>query len=266
MTERAFVAKVQKFYKEQGRHTLPWRKTHDPYRILVSEIMLQQTQVARVIPKYQAFVKRFPTVRKLAEAPLGEVLTFWQGLGYNRRAKYLHLCAKEIVTKYKGKFPLTLEELIELPGIGSYTASAVCAFAYNEPVVMIETNIRTAYLDHFFPGGKGIEDTKLLPYIKKTLPKGNSREWYAALMDYGTHVKLTKGNISRNSKHYTRQSKFKGSDREIRGAILRTVAQGSVSKKQVYTLPFKKARIDTQVKALVREGLLKVSKTTITLP
>lgn len=265
MTE-AFVAKVQKFYKENGRHTLPWRKTHDPYRILVSEIMLQQTQVVRVIPKYKAFIKTFPTVATLAEAPLGEVLTLWQGLGYNRRAKYLHICAKEIVKKYKGKFPRVVSELLLLPGIGPYTAAAVCAFAYNEPVVMIETNIRTVYLDHFFAGKKGIRDKKLLTYIRKTLPNNNAREWYAALMDYGAHLKLTKGNVSRNSKHYTRQSKFKGSDREIRGAILKLVSQGPVSEKRVHTLPFSKERIELQVKALATEGLLTVRNKTIRLP
>ena len=139
-------------YKKHGRHHLPWRKTKNPYRILVSEIMLQQTPVDRVLPKYQEFLKQFPSIKKLAAASLGDVLRAWQGLGYNRRAKYLHQCAAVIIYDNGGIWPRTVNELQALPGIGPYTAGAVMAFAYNQPIPIIETNIRTVYLHHFFSG------------------------------------------------------------------------------------------------------------------
>ena len=151
MTPKKFKDTVWKYYREHGRSDLPWRKTTDPYRILVSEVMLQQTQVERVIPYYTRFLKKFPTVRALAKAPLSQVLIAWQGLGYNRRAKMLHEAAKEVVRGHGGLFPRTALELEKLPGVGPYTAHAVAAFAYNEDGICIETNIRTAVTHHFFP-------------------------------------------------------------------------------------------------------------------
>ncbi len=225
--DAALVKEVMAFYLTDGRHTLPWRTTHNPYRILVSEIMLQQTQVERVIPKYQAFLKKFPTVKRLAHAPLSEVLILWQGLGYNRRAKMLHRAAQIIEREHKGHMPKSYEALLALPGVGPYTAGAVCAFAFNIPITMIETNIRTAYLYHYFPDVTDVSDSMLLPIIARTLPHDNPREWYAALMDYGSYLKSTVGNQSRQSRHYTKQSPFKGSDRYIRGTIVRAVTQNS---------------------------------------
>lgn len=201
---------VLSHYKKHARNHLPWRKTHDPYKILVSEMMLQQTQVDRVIPKYEAFIARFPTAKKLASATLAEVLLLWQGLGYNRRAKYLWEAAKQWGET----------ELEELPGVGPYTANAVRVFAYNEPRVLIETNIRAVYIHFLFPNRALVRDSELLPHIR--VPKGvEPREWYAALMDYGSYLKKTVPNPSRKSRHHVRQKKFVGSDRQIRGAILR---------------------------------------------
>ncbi len=191
--EKVFAKVVRTYYKQHGRHILPWRKTKNPYRIFVSEIMLQQTQVDRVIPKYKAFLKLFPSLVALADASLGEVLRAWQGLGYNRRAKMLHSCAKEIMESYTGKFPKDQKTLLSLPGIGPYTASAVMAFAYNEPVVLIETNVRTVFIHHFFSDQTDVTDTEILALVDRTLDRKNPREWYYALMDYGSyHYRPTK--------------------------------------------------------------------------
>jgi A/G-specific adenine glycosylase len=226
--EKNFASAVKAFYTAHGRHDLPWRQTQDPYKILVSEIMLQQTQVPRVISKYAEFLKLFPTLQSLTNAPLGAVLSAWQGLGYNRRAKMLHQCAKTIVDEYKGAWPTDIATLRALPGIGPYTAGAVAAFAFNIPSTIIETNVRTVYLHHFFPNSTDVPDSSLLPLITATLDATDPRSWYYALMDYGSHLKQTIGNKSKQSKHYTKQSKFKGSDRQIRGAIIRALSNNSV--------------------------------------
>jgi A/G-specific adenine glycosylase len=169
MTPKRFQEKVWDFYRQSGRHSLPWRKTHDPYKILVSEMMLQQTQVDRVIPKYEAFLKRFPKVLDLAAAPLSDVLALWSGLGYNRRALFLKRIADVVTAEMKGKFPKDAESLRALPGVGPYTAAAVSTFAYNQSNVFIETNIRAAYLHEFFPDMQGVSDAQILPLITKTV-------------------------------------------------------------------------------------------------
>ncbi len=257
LKEKKFVMTVWSHYKREGRKHLPWRDTKDPYRILVSEIMCQQTQVDRVIPKYNAFLKKFPTVKRLSEAPLGEVLREWQGLGYNRRAKMLHECAKALMRDFRGQTPKILKELVTLPGVGEYTAGAVMAFAFNKPVPIIETNIRSAILYHFFADAEEVADKEVMKYVERTLPLENAREWYAALMDYGAHIKKTHGNPNSRSKHYAKQSTFKGSDRQIRGAILRYVLNGPASRTQmVEKLPFEDIRIDAQLGKLLHEGLL----------
>ena len=225
--ELEFIRTVNTFYKLHGRHDLPWRQTFDPYHILVSEIMLQQTQVSRVISKYEEFFKNFPTTDSLAKAPLGSVLSTWQGLGYNRRAKMLHECAQSIVRDYNGVWPAKYQELKSLPGIGAYTASALLAFAFNIATPLIETNVRTVYLYHFFTKKNDVHDNELLPIIEATLDTKNPRDWYYALMDYGSYLKQTVGNKNIQSKQYTKQSTFKGSDRQIRGAIIRTLSKES---------------------------------------
>ena len=219
---KKFQQLVRDFYKNNKRN-LPWRHTRNPYHILVSEVMLQQTQVSRVMEKYPAFLKRFPTIQSLAQAPLAAVLKEWGGLGYNRRAKFLKIIAEEIVLRHSGKVPSNLPELIALPGVGESTAGGILAFAYNKPAVFIETNIRRAFLHHFFPNQKNVPDSKILPLVEKSLNRTNSREWYYALFDYGTHLTETMPNPNVRSLHYTRQSKFKGSFREVRGEILRAL-------------------------------------------
>lgn len=225
-----FQKTVWGYYHAYGRD-LPWRNAEadgsfDPYKILVSEIMLQQTQANRVVPKYQQFLKTFPTVQALAKAPLASVLTTWSGLGYNRRAKFLWLAAQRIVSEYNGIFPDSHIELQQLPGVGANTAGAICAYAFNQPVAFIETNIRSVFIYHFFQNKTGITDSQLLPYIKNSLDTKDPREWYWALMDYGVYLKSTVGNTSRDSKHYAKQSTFAGSKRQIRGHIIRELTTG----------------------------------------
>lgn len=267
-TEAQFIKTVWEFYHTQGRHDLPWRKTADPYKIVVSELMLQQTQVVRVVPKYKEFLKLFPSVQRLAAAPLGDVLKAWQGLGYNRRAKFLWLAAQVVVSDHKGKWPTTFDGLKALPGIGNYTAGAVMGFAYNQPVPLIETNVRTVYIHHFFKDGEKVSDGELLPIIERTLYRENPREWNWALMDYGAYLKATVGNLNSKSKFYKKQSSFKESNRYIRGALLRILTNRSLTFLALQkALPeIEKERLKLQLEALQAEGLLDKIKNIYKLP
>jgi A/G-specific adenine glycosylase len=217
------LPELKKFYIENGRGHLPWRKSHDPYRVLVSEVMLQQTQVERVQPKYREFVRAFPNFKALAKAPFSQVLFHWSGLGYNRRAKFLHDAAKAVVKEYGGMLPTDVAHIEKLPGIGPYTARAVAAFANNEPNVFIETNIRTVFTLYYFPAQEKVSDAELLPLIERDLrsSKMEPRDFYAALMDYGSFLKKSGVRINRKSAQYVPQTKFEGSARQLRGALLR---------------------------------------------
>lgn len=224
----SFQQYILEWYRCHGRHSLPWRQTTDPYAILVSELMLQQTQVSRVIPKYQAFLKLFPDLKTLRAAKLETVLGAWQGLGYNRRAKYLWQLAQVTAS-----LPNDQEKLRALPGIGPYTAGAICAFAFNQPVTLIETNVRTVLLYHFFPNQTAVDDVELLPLIAATVPQERARDWYAALMDYGSYLKSVLPNPSRQSKHHVKQSKFHGSARQVRGELVRLLLQAPATKAEL---------------------------------
>lgn len=256
--EQALIRAVWGYYRAHGRHTLPWRHTRSPYRILVSEVMLQQTQVARVLPKYTAFIRAFPTVQALARASLRDVLTLWQGLGYNRRAKALHDAARIICGRHKGRVPHTEAGLVALPGIGTYTARAVCAFAYNAPVVLMETNIRTVLLNAFYATRQSVPDSELMVTAERLLAVRRPREWHWALMDYGAHLKERGVRNNSASKHYTKQSRFKGSDREVRGALVRhlTLHRHATTHALAAALPFPRVRITAQLNALTRDGLV----------
>lgn len=262
----AFKKIVRDFAKKHGRSHLPWRKTSNPYRILVSEIMLQQTQVDRVIPFYKNFLKKFPTVKKLSEAPLSEVLKVWQGLGYNRRAKMLHEAAKKIMIYHNNRLPSNYDELIALPGVGDYTAKAVLTFAFNKPVSMIETNIRSVFIHHFFSNKREVDDKDIFPLIEQTLPKQNPSAWYAALMDYGSFLKKINPNPSRKSRHHTKQKPFKGSDREIRGAIIKALVSGPKTISELQKLPFEKGKIKKQVDQLKKEKMAIKKKQLLSVP
>lgn len=254
-----FRKKVKAFYRSQGRD-LPWRRVRDPYQILVSEIMLQQTQVSRVQAFYEKFIKRFPDFAVLARSKKSGVLRAWQGLGYNRRALAVWKLAGIVMKKYGGKLPRERAALEVLPGIGFYTAGAIRTFAFDEPEIFIETNIRRVFIHSFFPRTAKVTDKKIVPLIVKTLDRKNPREWYFALMDYGAMLGgRTFTNSNRRSAHYARQAKFSGSDREIRGKILRLVlAHKKMSVENLkYAIPQSRERITKVLMALSREGFLK---------
>ena len=208
---------------------MPWRETGDPYRIAISEVMLQQTQVDRVRPKYAAFLAAFPDFAALARAPLPEVLAAWQGLGYNRRALALSRLARTVIAEHGGRLPREPEALRRLPGIGPATAASIAAFAFGVPTVFVETNVRRVFLHEFFPGRPGVSDAELLPLVARTLDRRRPREWYHALMDYGAELARTVPNPNRRSAGYARQARFAGSDRQVRGAILRALLAGGAA-------------------------------------
>lgn len=223
---RSFRRKVLAHYDKHGRD-LPWRKRVTPYRVLVSEIMLQQTQVERVIEKYREFLAAFPSVASLAKAPTARLLRIWSGMGYNRRALSLQKLAQAVVSGHKGRLPSDPGELIKLPGIGPYTAGAVAAFAFNLPVTFMDTNIRRVFIHEFFRDREGVRDEEILPFVEKTLDRKDPRKWYNALMDYGTMLKQEHGNPNVRSAHYTRQGPFENSNRQARGSILKLLVSGS---------------------------------------
>jgi len=223
-TVRLFSNVVYGYYENHGRK-LPWRTTKKPYHILVSEVMLQQTQVERVMEKYPIFLERFPDFQSLACAPLRAVLQVWQGLGYNRRALHLRKAAQLIMTQWYGRLPDDEEKLMTLPGIGTATASAILAYAFNRPVAFVETNIRTVFLHFFFKNQRTVTDAAILLLVEKTMDRANPRVWFHALMDLGAMLKKEYGNPNWRSAHHARQSRFEGSDREIRGKILRMLVR-----------------------------------------
>lgn len=281
---RIFQKTIWDYYREHGRR-FPWRERNDPYRVLVSEVMLQQTQADRVVPFFRKFVRMFPTVKALARAPLQKALLGWSGLGYNRRVLYLKRAAETIVRDHGGRVPRDLGKLDALPGIGRDTASAILAFAWNEPAVFVETNIRTVYLHFFFENKKKVRDEEILKLVEQTLPntprriakhpmlgdfkhrvlkgrnaaRGSVREWYDAMMDYGAMLKRTVGNPNVRSAQYTKQKKFAGSRRELRGEIIRHLTdRGSASLAEIRrVVRLANRELSAVLHDLIREGFLK---------
>lgn len=263
------LKEVESHYKKEGRGHLAWRQLRSlpadrrAYKILVSEVMLQQTQVERVVPFYKNFLKQFPTVHALAKAPLSKVLMAWQGLGYNRRAKFLQAAAKAIVAEHAGRFPKQVSALEELPGVGPYTARAIAAFAYNDPEVFIETNIRTVFMYFCFNKSTMIyhsvvSDKEILPLVEEALRKTKlePREFYAALMDYGAYLKRQGIKLNTQSKHYVKQSKFEGSARQLRGAILRELLKKPQTLSQLTKNLLRIAKeVSRELERLNKEGL-----------
>lgn len=271
--KEAFQKIISDFYRQHGRHQLPWRKSPSPYRVTVSEIMLQQTQVDRVMPFFKNWMKLFPNWKALAMASQIDILRAWKGLGYNSRALRLHRLAKLVTEKYSGKLPQSRKDLESLPGIGPYTSGAIRAFALNEPEVFIETNIRRIFIHHFFSDSNDIHDSQIYTLVEKTLPQKldmyylEPRAWYAALMDYGSVLAKKIPNPNRRSKHYAKQSTFKGSDREIRGKILALLLESKKLTQDalVKEIDDEKIRIEKILTTLVAEGFIVVTKTGIRL-
>ena len=218
---------------ERGRELyrdLPWRDTHDPYAILLSEVMLQQTQVSRVMGRWEQWLETFPTIADLASAPLPPVLELWQGMGYNRRALNLKRCAEEVVAMHDGVVPSDKKALLGLPGIGPSTSAGVRIFAFRQPDMYLETNVRAVFIHELFPGRESVADKELVSLVEATCPQdARVRAWYYALLDYGAYLKKTMPNPTRRSKHYTRQSKFEGSHRQKRAYLLRRVIDDALS-------------------------------------
>ncbi len=236
MTILQFQQKIYDFYEKNKRDFI-WRKDITPYKILVSEIMLQQTQTARVIHKFEQWMHVFPDMESLACASTHQVLSVWQGLGYNRRGLSLHAIAKKIMNEFDGQVPNDPHILQTFSGIGPNTAGSICAFAFNLPVVFIETNIRTIFLHEFFYGQNNISDKQLLVIIDTMLDRNNPREWYYALMDYGVFLKKEYQANNKSSKHYLKQSKFVGSKRQVRGAIIRILIKiGQTTQDELFEL------------------------------
>jgi A/G-specific adenine glycosylase len=253
----AFQDLVLSRYRTMGRK-FPWRETTDPYHILVSEIMLQQTQVGRVAEKFPQFLAAFPDFSHLAATSLADVLAQWQGMGYNRRAIALQKCARKVVEEHGGNLPEDPEILATFPGIGKATASSICAFAFNRPVIFIETNIRRVFIHCFFSDNEVVDDAAIQPLVEAALYRENPREWYNALMDYGTELKKTVPNPNRRSARYAKQSAFEGSDRKIRGNILRLLLEKKrMNEKEMVTeIGEDPDRVTRILENLVAEGFI----------
>lgn len=245
-------------YYHQYKREFSWRQTTDPYHILVSEVMLQQTQTYRVNGKFEHFLAQFPNFYVLAQADMRSVLAAWQGLGYNRRALALQAIAQSVVTTHSGQLPADSQTLTTFRGIGSNTAGSICAFAFNQPTVFLETNIRAVLIHFFFQGESHIHDKMLLPLARMVLDINNPRDWYYALMDYGVALKKCYPNPSRASAHHMKQSSFQGSDRQIRGEILRMLlAEYSLSISCVAErLTVDVERVERIARQLMHDGFL----------
>ena len=243
--------KGRELYRE-----MPWRKDTRPYYVLVSELMLQQTQVDRVVPKFNAFIDRFPDEASLADAPLADVLTLWSGLGYNRRAKFLHESAKKIVSDFEGQFPVSYADILSLPGVGPGTAGAITVYAFNRPVPFIETNVRTVYFHHYFADGEKVSDEQLKKVVAETIDFEHPREFYWALMDYGTWLKKNGAGRITQSKHYKKQAPLKGSLREMRGLIVKRLATGDIPRTDLQQDYANDERFEQAVGGLIDDGLV----------
>ena len=258
MKTKDFQQLIYDYYQKHGR-SFAWRETDNPYHIWISEIMLQQTQTNRVELKYPLFIKRFPSIRELARASFSDVFDLWQGLGYNRRALNMYKTASIVVDTCWGVIPRDETTLKTLPGIGDYTAASIGAFAYNQPTVFVETNIRSVFIHCFFKEKQTVSDKDIYPYVKQTLDKNNPRLWYYALMDYGAMLKKTNKYLNKKSKHYTKQSPFKTSNRRVRGLILKQLKlHGAMNNTMLaHKLPdIRTDIIKKNIKALQQEGFL----------
>jgi A/G-specific adenine glycosylase len=260
-----FKGIVYSFYKQHGRN-LPFRENITPYKVLVSEIMLQQTQTGRVSEKFLNFVEKFPDFLTLSKAPLENVLEMWQGLGYNRRAIALKKISEIVINNYKGILPNSTEILKSFPQIGDNSASSIVTFAFNKPTVFIETNVRRVYIYFFFHAKNKIPDKAIYPIVEKTVDKRNPREWYYALMDYGVMLKKLYPDLNKRSAHYRKQTPFKGSNRQIRGELLKLLIKHKILKMSDIEKNLKsvlKKKLMTILSQLEKEGFLEINGETV---
>jgi A/G-specific adenine glycosylase len=253
---KAFQDFIYSFYKRNKR-SFPFRENITPYKVVVSEIMLQQTQTNRVSEKFLEFIEKFPDFKSLASASIDELLSVWQGLGYNRRALALKAIAQKVVNDYDGKIPKDLKSLEALPQIGHNTASSILTFAYNLPTYFIETNIRRVYIYFFFPGRSNIDDKEIMDIVKVSVDEENPREWYYALMDFGVMLKKTHPELNKKSAHYRKQPKFDGSIRQVRGKILKLLLKTPLTTKEITDkLKYDEQKIVKIINTLLKEGFI----------
>jgi A/G-specific adenine glycosylase len=237
---------------------MPWRARRTPYRVFVSEIMLQQTSVPRVMSRYAEFIRAFPSFKRLATATVQEVIQAWKGLGYNRRALALRESARRVTSVHHGRLPRTVENLVQLPGVGHATAAAVIVYTFNVPIPFIETNIRRVFIHTYFKDQENVPDAVIAPLVEHTMDRNNPREWYYALMDYGTALAAGRQNANRRSSRYRVQSKFEGSLRQLRGRILAVIMeQGSATRRQIKAALGADPRVDAALRQLEKEGFLR---------
>lgn len=249
----------QRLIRQQGEELyrdMPWRQDTRPYYVLVSELMLQQTQVDRVISKFNAFIAAFPDEDTLSKASLADVLTLWQGLGYNRRARFLHEAAKKIGEL--GGFPDDEKGLVLLPGVGVNTAGAIRAYAFNQPALFIETNVRAVYIHHFFAVDDQVDDAAIKDLLEQTIDNDRPREFYWALMDYGSYLKKQGVRPARSS-HYKKQAPLKGSVREVRGQIIAALASSDYTNETLRHTVQADDRFDPALTGLMKDGLVSIS-------
>lgn len=253
---KAFQKKVMNWWAENERD-LPWRRDPSPYNVLVSEIMLQQTQVSRVIPKFNEFLKEFPTIDSLANANNKSLLQVWSGLGYNRRAIWLKEAAKQIVEK--GEFPQSVEELQKLKGVGPYTSRSVLIFAFNQNLAAVDTNIRRVLIASGF-ADESMSDKELQSIADNVLLRGKSRDWHNALMDYGSQVLTSSSTgISPTSS----QTGYDGSSRQVRGAVIRALTTSDeidfAEIKSLLDCVVKDSKLQSIMDGLISDGLVELS-------
>jgi A/G-specific adenine glycosylase len=262
-----FRLKIFRWWRTH-RRDLPWRHTNDPYAIAVSEVMLQQTQVSRVIPKYAEFMKTWPDVYSLAGARQDSVLRIWKGMGYNRRALYLHRMAKDVVGLYDGKFPDKEELLAALPGLGTYTVRAILVFAFRKNTVCVDTNIRKI-ITHYFFKDKPQKPAIIQSLAEQLVPVGKSWEWHQALMDYGA-LELNQSRITYQVSR-KKQKPFRETNRFFRGRIIDILREGKAEEHSLidkFSETYGKDKKFTKniIESLIKDQLAVRSKTTISLP
>ncbi len=253
---KVFQDIIYSFYNHKKRN-FPFRENITPYKVVVSEIMLQQTQTNRVAEKFIEFIDKFPDFKSLAQASVEELLSMWQGLGYNRRAIALKKIAERIISEFNGNVPKDMDSLTSLPQIGHNTASSILSFAYNIPTYFIETNIRRVYIYFFFPGKIEIDDKEIMELVKDSVDKDNPRDWYYALMDFGTMLKKTHPELNKKSAHYRKQSKFVGSTRQVRGKVLKLLLKKPFSKREIIDkINYEEKKVIEILDALKKEGFI----------
>ena len=242
---------------EELYRAMPWRDDTRPYYVLVSELMLQQTQVPRVVPKFEAFIAVFPDERALAAASLADVLKLWQGLGYNRRAKFLYQAAQMIVNDFGGEFPEDEKDILKLPGVGKNTAGAILAYAFIRPAIYVETNVRAVYIHHFFADNFAVDDKQIIELLEATIDRESPRQFYQNLMDYGSWLKSKGVRNTSQSRHYKKQSPLRGSVREVRGQILRVLSKADLTLSELQQRIKADGRFDAAFEGLMQDGLIR---------